>query len=93
MSGWAIGALGIVAGLCTTGSFLPQVTKAWRTGDTDAISSWMYIVILAAFALWLLYGVLIASIPMVVFNVLNIALSAVVLWLKLKPRRRAASDA
>ena len=84
MEGWAVAALGMVAGLCTTGSFLPQVAKAWRTGDTGAISTRMYVIILVAFALWLGYGVLIGSLPMILFNILNIALSGIVLWLKLK---------
>ncbi len=34
MSGWWVTALGTVAGLLTTGSFVPQVVKAWREGDT-----------------------------------------------------------
>ena len=84
MESWTVAALGTVAGLCTTGSFLPQVVKAWRTGETGAISTRMYVIILVAFALWLGYGLLIGSMPMIVFNVLNIVLSGIVLWLKLK---------
>ena len=33
MSEWWIVFLGMVAGLLTTGSFVPQVIKAWRGGD------------------------------------------------------------
>jgi MtN3 and saliva related transmembrane protein len=89
MESWSVAALGIVAGLCTTGSFLPQVAKAWRTGDTGAISCRMYVIILAAFALWLVYGVLVGSVPMIVFNILNILLSGIILALKLKAGRAA----
>ncbi|MGE7418363.1 SemiSWEET family sugar transporter [Methylobacterium tarhaniae] len=87
---WAIGLLGIVAGLCTTGSFVPQVVKAWRDGDTRAISTRMYVIISVAFVLWLGYGLVISSWPIVIFNVLNLGLSGVILFLKLKdtPRRR-----
>src|SRR3712207_6003471 len=42
MSGNWIGILGLVAGCCTAGSFVPQVLKAWREGDTGAISKRMY---------------------------------------------------
>ncbi len=87
---WAIGLLGIVAGLCTTGSFVPQVVKAWRDGETRAISTRMYVIISVAFVLWLGYGLVISSWPIVIFNVLNLGLSGVILFLKFRdtPRRR-----
>ncbi|WP_223291762.1 SemiSWEET family sugar transporter [Defluviicoccus vanus] len=55
--------IGTIAGLCSTGSFVPQVVKAWREGDTEAISKKMYVMTVAAFSLWIAYGVMIASIP------------------------------
>ena len=90
MSGWWITLLGTVAGLLTTGSFVPQALKAWREGDTGALSLRMYLVLTAAFALWLGYGLVIGSWPVVVFNVCNLALSAVILRLKLRERGRGA---
>ena len=50
---WWLSLLGIVAGLCTTGSFVPQVVKTWREGETSAISARMYVIISVAFLLWL----------------------------------------
>jgi MtN3 and saliva related transmembrane protein len=78
-----------VAGLLTTGSFVPQVVKAWREGDTGALSLRMYLVMTVAFALWLGYGVVIGSWPVIVFNVCNLALSAAILRLKLRDGERA----
>jgi MtN3 and saliva related transmembrane protein len=85
--GWAIEALGIIAGLCTTGSFVPQVVKTWREGETSAISTRMYVIISVAFVLWLAYGVVIGSWPMIVFNLLNLVLGGMILAMK----SRAAS--
>lgn len=85
--GWWIGPLGFVAGLCTTGSFVPQVVKAWREGDTAAISTRMYVTISAAFVLWLGYGAVIGSVPLIVFNLLNLGLSGTILALKLRAGR------
>jgi MtN3 and saliva related transmembrane protein len=82
--GWAIGLLGIVAGLCTTGSFIPQVVKVWRDGETDAISTRMYVTISVAFVLWLSYGITIGSWPMIVFNLLNLVLGIVILVFKIR---------
>jgi MtN3 and saliva related transmembrane protein len=45
-------ALGIVAGLCTSFSFVPRLIKVWRDGDTEVISKRMYLVSLAAYSLW-----------------------------------------
>ena len=89
MSEWWITVLGMVAGLLTTGSFVPQVVKAWREGDTNALSLRMYLVMTGAFMLWLGYGLLIGSWPVVAFNVCNLALGAAILWLKLRDGRRA----
>ncbi len=84
MSGWWITLLGTVAGLCSTGSFVPQVVKIWREGDTRAISLRMYSVMTAGFVLWLGYGLVIGSWPIIIFNVANLALSGTILWLKLR---------
>jgi len=95
MSEWWITALGTVAGLCTTGSFVPQVVKVWREGDARAISLRMYLVLTAAFVLWLGYGLAIGSWPVIAFNVANLVLSAAILRLKLregKGRGTPASD-
>ncbi len=81
--------LGIVAGLCTTVSFVPQVLKAWREGDTAAISKRMYLVSLAAYSLWIVHGLMISSLPLLVFNGLNLMFAAVILALKVRGHRSA----
>ena len=48
MQSWWPTVLGMVAGLCTSVSFLPQVIKAWQHGDTEAISKRMYVASLAS---------------------------------------------
>jgi MtN3 and saliva related transmembrane protein len=88
MGQWWITVLGTAAGLCTVGSFVPQVVKAWREGDTNAISLRMYLVLVAAFVLWLGYGLLIGSWPIMLVNAANLVLSAAILWLKLRDSKR-----
>lgn len=85
--------VGLIAGLCSTSSFVPQVLKAWREGDTEAISKRMYIVTVSAFSLWIVYGVLIESWPIIVFNIASLVLSGAILVLKLRSLRRAAASA
>jgi MtN3 and saliva related transmembrane protein len=86
MEGWLPTILGTVAGLLSTFSFVPQVVKAWREGDTEAISKRMYIVTVSAFVLWTVYGFVIGSMPIIIFNILSLVLSATILVLKLRNR-------
>ena len=81
--------IGTAAGICSTASFVPQVWKCWRFGETDAISLRMYLVTVTAFSLWIVYGLFIASLPIVVFNALSLGLSSSVLVMKLRNVRRA----
>lgn len=84
--------IGTLAGLCTVTSFVPQVIKAWRLNDTTAISKKMYIVTVTGFSLWIAYGLLIGSLPILVFNAISLVLSGTILVLKLRNRRRALTD-
>jgi MtN3 and saliva related transmembrane protein len=91
MEGWWATALGTVAGILSTSSFVPQVIKAWREGNTEGISKKMYCVTVSAFTLWTAYGFLVGSLPLIVFNALSLVLSTTILALKLRNRRGAAS--
>ncbi len=89
MHGWALTALGFVAGILTTFSFVPQVLKAWRATDTEAISKRTYVISTGAFALWIVHGVMIGGLPIIVFNVLSLALSGAILVLKMRGLKTA----
>ena len=82
MSGWVPTVLGVIAGCFSTLAFVPQVLKIWREGDTHAISLRMYVMRVSGFVLWLWYGFLIGSAPVIVFNILSILLGGTVLYLK-----------
>jgi MtN3 and saliva related transmembrane protein len=76
--------LGLVAGLCTSLSFVPQVLKAWREGDTAAISKRMYVASLIAYGLWIVHGLMITSVPVILFNGVNVVFAGIILALKLR---------
>lgn len=84
---WLAVVLGTVAGVLSTASFVPQVLKALREGDTAAISKRMYMVNVTSFVLWTLYGFVLGSIVLVVFNGLSLALAATILFLKIRNDR------
>ena len=76
--------LGLVAGTLTTAAFVPQVVKAWRTRSTSDISLGMFVLFNIGLVLWLAYGVLIGSWPIVLTNVVTLALALTILFFKLR---------
>ncbi|HEX8663386.1 MAG TPA: SemiSWEET transporter [Beijerinckiaceae bacterium] len=93
MEGWLPTVLGSVAGLLSTASFVPQVWKAIREGDTGAISKRMYVVTVTAFVLWITYGFVIGAMPLIIFNSLSLLLSGTILFLKIRNDRREGAAA
>ena len=91
MQAWWPTALGLVAGLCTSFSFVPQVIKAWRENDTEAISKRMYLVAGAAYSLWIVHGLMIGSLPVILFNGLNVVFAGTILVLKVRALRSAGA--
>jgi MtN3 and saliva related transmembrane protein len=83
LSGYAAEELvGFAAAVLTTAAFLPQTIKVVRTRDTRSISLAMYLLFTIGVALWLVYGLLIGSLPVVVANVLTLMQSGVILFIK-----------
>ncbi len=79
--------IGILAGFCTTASFVPQVVHTWRTKSVADISLRMYLLLCTGVALWLVYGLFVKSISLVLTNGITLLLAGIVLVLKLRYRR------
>ncbi len=88
----AINAVGVVAAACSIGSFIPQVAKIVRERDASSVSLRMYVVTVTGFALWTVYGVLLASWPLTASNLVSLTLAAIVLILKIGYRKIASSE-
>ena len=83
--------IGFAAGCIGLYSFVPQVLKAWREGDTEAISKRMYVASLIAYGLWIVHGLMIASVPVILFNVVNLVFAGLILMLKLRGLKSAGA--
>ncbi len=88
---WFATLLGTVAGLLSMSSFVPQVLKVWREGDTRAISKRTYVINTTSFVLWTVFGLLIWSFPVIVFNALSLVLTSTILFLKIRNDRSASA--
>ena len=75
---------GYVAATLTTLAFVPQALKTIRSKDTRSISLGMYVVFTIGIAFWLVYGIVLNSIPMILSNIVTFVLSATILAMKLK---------
>jgi len=75
--------IGYSAAFLTTAAFFPQAYKSWRTRDLSGISLPMYALFTFGVAIWLVYGVLIASAPVIAANAITLLLSSIVLLLKI----------
>jgi MtN3 and saliva related transmembrane protein len=82
--------VGTAAGLCSMASFTPQLVKIWKEKDASSISLRMYVVTVTGFTLWIIYGVLLGSFPVMVTNSVCLALSGAILALKWRFTRRQA---
>nr|WP_029527180.1 SemiSWEET transporter [Polaromonas glacialis] len=86
-----IDVVGSAAAFLTTASFLPQAWLSFRTRDVSGVSLGMYSVFTAGVALWLAYGVLLDSWPMMIANTITLALAVMILGMKLAYGRSPAA--
>ncbi|UXY14541.1 SemiSWEET transporter [Chitiniphilus purpureus] len=75
--------IGIVAGICTTAAFVPQVLMVWRTRSARDISLAMYAIFVLGITLWLVYGVMARALPVILANGATLLLAGAVLVMKL----------
>ena len=76
--------IGLAAAALTTLCMLPQVLKSYRTKKTRDIS-WGYLSMLGfGMALWVIYGLMISSIPVFAGNIVCGAFVLALAWLKAK---------
>ncbi len=76
--------VGYAAGVLTVGSYVPQVVHAWRTRRTRDLSFGTFALLSTSAAVWMTYGALIGSIPVVVTNAGMFSLTSALVVAKLR---------
>ena len=79
-----INILGTVAGVLTTASFIPQVAKTWKSRSAKDVSLAMFFVLATGIILWIIYGFLVSSLPVILANSATLVLVFTMITLKLK---------
>lgn len=80
--------IGTVAACFTTAAFFPQAVKTIRLQQTAGLSLTMYLMLVGGVLLWLVYGVMIGSWPLILANGIVVVPQISILALLLKAGRR-----
>jgi len=76
--------IGWLAAFLTTFSFVPQAIKVIRTRDTSSISLSMYSLFTLGISCWLVYGAMMKNGPMLIANLVTLALALIILIAKIR---------
>jgi MtN3 and saliva related transmembrane protein len=80
---FTIDLLGYVAGIVQTIRTVPQIVSSTKTKSTKDLSLWMILFSLAGALLWLAYGFMITSMPIIITDLISSFLLSVLLVIKL----------
>lgn len=75
--------IGLIAGILTTLSFVPQVYRTWKTKSADDLSLGMFLLFTLGVILWLVYGFLIDDLPIILANIVTLSLAGTLLVFKI----------
>ena len=76
--------IGFFAAFCTTISFLPQAIKVYKSKSTKDISLYMFLIFTIGTFCWLIYGIIISSLPIMAANIITLILSFFILIYKIR---------
>lgn len=76
--------LGYLAAFCTTIAFIPQAVKIYKSQHTKDISLGMFSLLITGFTLWLWYGILLVSYPIIIANSVTIIIAIYILVTKFR---------
>ena len=76
--------IGLVAGTLTSIAAIPQVIKTLKTRHVRDISIWQPLLLAFGVALWMIYGILIADLPLIVANITPLICNAVLTVMKIR---------
>lgn len=84
MNAWYVEWIGLAAGVLTTVAFVPQLLKIYATKSGRDVSMRTFLIFATGVALWLAYGLLIGSLPIVLANIVTLVLALTIIALKIR---------
>lgn len=80
--------IGLVAGILTSSSMVPQVVKTIKEKKADDVSLFMLVVLMLGVATWVVYGVIRDDMPIIVTNSFSLLVNITMIILRLKYNRK-----
>ena len=85
--------VGSLAATLTTGSFVPQMVKAYRTKRMQDVSPYLMALFASGTMLWLAYGIFKADWVIIIANALGTAFNLLLLYMKYSYKSSRLDDA
>ncbi len=79
--------VGIVAGIFTSNSLMPQLIKTFKTKTAEEISLVMLITLMLGIGLWIFYGILRKDLPIIITNGFSFMLNIILIVLRVKYKK------
>lgn len=76
--------IGIIAGILTAVSMMPQVIKTIKTKKAENVSPVMLIVLICGISLWIVYGCFKKDLPIIFTNGFSLLINLFMLYLQFK---------
>jgi MtN3 and saliva related transmembrane protein len=76
--------IGIIAGIFTASSLLPQAIKIIKEKKAEDVSIGMLLFLMTGVSLWIYYGYLRDDLPIIITNCFSLLLNIVTLFLRIK---------
>ena len=81
--------VGLIAGVLTASSLLPQVFKTIKTKEAEDVAPFMFWMLITGTGLWAYYGILRDDMPIIITNAFSFSLNILMLILR---KRYAKKD-
>lgn len=76
--------IGLIAGIFTALSLLPQLIKIWKDKKANDISIYMLIVLFVGLGLWIYYGCLLKNLPIILTNSVSLCINILIVIFTVK---------
>jgi MtN3 and saliva related transmembrane protein len=78
--------VGYIAACFTTFSLLPQILRIWRLKEARDVSVYLPLMVLTGSVLWVVYGIMIGSTPVIVANTVALIVALITVFFTIRYR-------
>ncbi len=88
-----VSVIGALASLASMAGLMPQAWKIYKARHARDISGAAFAILVTAYSLWTVYGLLLMNWPLIVTNVVCLVLAGFILAVKLRTRESGTPEA